>query len=284
VSPATIADHDDLADEEGTLMLVLVEVDDRVATITLNRPEARNAISGELHRELEQAVLELDGRDDVGCMVLTGADPAFCAGMDMKSLATELRSVQQRRQGTPLRYVGMLPPHDTPIIAAVNGPAVTGGLELAMCCDFMIASERARFADTHARVGAMPGGGMTIRLPQLVGIDRARRMSFTGDYVDSATALDWGLVVEVVAHGTLLERARELAATVASVPAENVRELRRMYDEIGALTGQEAWRAESAWSRKWMAERFDQSRLSAEREKIVARGRAQTSEPDGTPT
>jgi len=284
VPRATIADHEGSADEEGTLMLVLVEVDDRVATVTLNRPEARNAISGELHRQLEDAVIDIDGRDDVGCMVLTGADPAFCAGMDMKSLATELRSVQQSRQSTPLRYVGMLPPHDTPIIGAINGPTVTGGLELAMCCDFMIASERARFADTHARVGAMPGGGMTIRLPQLVGIDRARRMSFTGDYIDAATARDWGLVGEVVPHESLLERARELAATVAAVPAENVRELRRMYDEIGELAGQEAWLAESAWSRKWMAERFDQSRLSAEREKIVARGRAQTSGLDGAST
>ena len=141
-----------------------------------------------------------------------------------------------------------------------------------MCCDFMVASERARFADTHARVGAMPGGGMSIRLPQLIGIDRARRMSFTGDYIDAATARDWGLVVEVVPHESLLER-RALASTIAAVPAENVRELRRMYDEIGALAGQEAWLAESAWSRKWMAERFDQSRLSAERRSSPGAGR-----------
>ena len=79
-------------------MLVLVEVEDRVATVTLNRPEARNAISGELHRELDAAIEELDGREDVGCVVLTGADPAFCAGMDLKSLATEQRAVQQERQ------------------------------------------------------------------------------------------------------------------------------------------------------------------------------------------
>jgi enoyl-CoA hydratase len=216
-------------------------------------------------------------------MVLTGADPAFCAGMDLKSLATELRSVQKERQRGPVRRSGMVPPHDTPIIGAINGPTVTGGLELAMCCDFLIASDRARFADTHARVGVMPGGGMTIRLPQLVGIDRARRMSLTGDYIDAETARDWGLVVEVVPHESLLARAREVAATIASIPAEYVRELRRGYDEIGAMTGPEAYRAETKWSRTWMEERFDQSRLTTEREKIVARGREQTTGLDGAP-
>ncbi len=264
-------------------MLVLVEVADGVGTVTLNRPEARNAISAELHGELDEAILGLDRRDDVGCMVLTGADPAFCAGMDLKALATELRSVQQNRQRGPLRHTGMLPPHETPVIGAINGATVTGGLELAMGCDFLIASERARFADTHARVGAMPGGGMTIRLPQLIGIDRARRMSFTGDYIDAETARDWGLVVEVVPHDALLPRAREVAATIAAVPAQNIRELRRMYEEIGAMAGPDVWLAEARWSRRWMDERFDQSRLSGEREAILARGRAQSTGLDGTP-
>jgi enoyl-CoA hydratase len=260
--------------KEEPLMLVLVEVEDRVATVTLNRPESRNAISSELHGQLDAAITELDERDDVGCIVLTGADPAFCAGMDLKSLATENRSTQQERQRQAARFE-MLAPHQAPVIGAINGPTVTGGLELAMCCDFLIASERARFADTHARVGVMPGGGMTIRLPQLVGIDRARRMSFTGDYIDAVTARDWGLVVEVVPHEALLPRARELAATIASIPNEYVRELRRGYAEISALSGAEALAAENRWSRDWMAERFDQSRLAGEREKIVARGRDQ---------
>jgi enoyl-CoA hydratase len=264
-------------------MLVLVEVEDRVATVTLNRPEARNAISAELHAQLDEAITGLDAREDVGCIVLTGADPAFCAGMDLKSLATELRAVQQERQRRPAQRSGMMPPHDTPVIGAINGATVTGGLELAMCCDFLIASERARFADTHARVGVMPGGGMTIRLPQLVGLDRARRMSLTGDYIDAETARDWGLVVEVVAHESLLERARALASTIASIPSEYLSELRRGYDDIGAMSGQEAFRAEARWSRAWMADRFDQSRLTTEREKIVARGRAQTGGSDGAP-
>ena len=264
-------------------MLVLVEVEDRVATVTLNRPESRNAISAELHSQLDDVVTSLDARDDVGCMVLTGADPAFCAGMDLKSLAAELREVQKERLRGPAQRSGMVPPHDTPIVGAINGATVTGGLELAMCCDFLIASDRARFADTHARVGVMPGGGMTIRLPQLVGIDRARRMSLTGDYIDAETARDWGLVVEVVPHASLLARARELAATIAAIPADYVRELRRGYDEIGTMTGPEAFRAEAAWSRSWMSERFDQSRLSAERENIVARGREQNTGLDGAP-
>ena len=256
-------------------MLVIVEVEDRVAIVTLNRPESRNAISSELHAQLDEAVTALDDRDDVGCMVLTGADPAFCAGMDLKSLSNEDRATQKERQRAPAQRFAMMAPHATPVIGAINGPTVTGGLELAMCCDFLIASERARFADTHVRVGVMPGGGMTIRLPQLIGIDRARRMSLTGDYIDADTAHDWGLVVEVVPHESLVSRARELAATIASIPSEYVRELRRGYEAISALSGSAALAEENRWSREWMAERFDQSRLSTEREKIVARGREQ---------
>ena len=217
-------------------------------------------------------------------MVLTGADPAFCAGMDLKALATELRSVQQNRQRGPLRHTGMLPPHETPVIGAINGATVTGGLELAMGCDFLIASERARFADTHARVGAMPGGGMTIRLPQLIGIDRARRMSFTGDYIDAETARDWGLVVEVVPHDALAAAGPGGGGHHRGGPgpehpriAEDVRGDRR-----DGRPGRVARRG-AGWSRRWMDERFDQSRLSGEREAILARGRAQSTGLDGTP-
>jgi len=264
-------------------MLVDVGVADKVGTITLNRPEARNALSGEITQLLDDAILRLDADPDVGAMILTGADPAFCAGFDLRALSTESRSVQQQRQQTPVKHLGMMPLHLTPIIGAINGAAVTGGLELAMGCDFLLASDRARFADTHARVGAMPGGGMTIRLPQLIGIDRARRMTLTGDFIDASTALAWGLVVEVVPHESLLDRARAIASTIAAIPAENVREIRQMYSEIGDLVGQEAWMAESRQSRQWMAQRFDQSRLATERAVIIARGRSQSAEGAGDP-
>jgi enoyl-CoA hydratase len=256
-------------------VVLLVDVDGPIATMTLNRPESRNALSVELTEAIQRTVTELDQRDDVSVIVITGADPAFCAGVDLKQLASMDRPAQVVRQAEPPPFYGTLPPHDTPVIGAINGPAVTGGLELVLACDFLIASERASFADTHARVGVMPGWGLTVRLPQLVGVNRARQMSFTGDYVDAQRAYDWGLVNEVVPHEELLPRAREVAAHIASIPSEHVREIRAMYAAMTGLIGEEAWARESEWSREWMAERFDQNRLAAERERIVERGRGQ---------
>jgi enoyl-CoA hydratase len=259
------ASHDDL----------LIDVVGATGTITLNRPEARNALSVELWRRLAETVARLDGEASVSVIVLTGADPAFCAGFDLRRLASEDRPKQVRRQSEPPSFLGMLPPHDVPTIAAVNGPAVTGGLELALGCDVLIASERARFADTHARVGVMPGGGLTIRLPALVGPSRALQMSLTGDFIDARTALEWGLVNEVVPHGRLLERCHELAGAMTSIPRENLVEIRRMHLEMTTLSGDTAWRRENAWARQWMEHRFDQQRLASERQAIVERGRGQ---------
>jgi enoyl-CoA hydratase len=252
-----------------------IDISDNIGTLTLNRPESRNALSGELVAALGAGLVELDQREDVHVIILTGADPAFCAGFDLRSLSTELRSVQQDRQRQPIAHLGLLPVHVTPVIGAINGPAVTGGLELALACDFLIASDRARFADTHARVGAMPGGGMCIRLPELIGINRARQMSFTGDFIGAELAYQWGLVNEVVPHDELLPRCRAIAATIAALPPQNVQEVRRMYAEIGDLVGIEAWRWESNCSREWMASRFDQGRLAEQREAIIERGRSQ---------
>jgi enoyl-CoA hydratase len=255
---------------------LLVDIVNGIATVILNRPEARNALSAEFTSTLDEAILELDHRSDVSVIILTGADPAFCAGFDLRSLSTETSEVRRQRHAAPIAHLGMLAVHDTPIIGAINGPAVTGGLELALACDFLIASDRARFADTHARVGAMPGGGLTIRLPQLIGINRARQMSFTGDFIDAEKALEWGLVNEVVPHDNLLHRSHAVAEAIATVPPENIREIRRMYDQIGDLVGQEAWRVEMSRARQWMTERFDAKRLATERASIIERGRQQS--------
>jgi enoyl-CoA hydratase len=254
---------------------ILVEREGRVATVVLHRPEKRNALSAGLLGQLDDAILQLDGDPDVGCIVLTGAGSAFCAGFDLRNLSQELAETRQARWQGPSSHLGLLPAHETPVVGAVNGPAVTGGLELALCCDFLLAGAAARFADTHARVGAMPGGGLTIRLPELIGIDRARRMSLTGDFIDATTALDWGLVVEVVPDDQLLERARALAATIAEIEPSALAELRRMYDTLASLPREEALREENRWSKRWMQERFDGERLGRQVDAIIERGSTQ---------
>jgi enoyl-CoA hydratase len=256
---------------------LLVEIDEegRVGVITLNRPARRNALTLSFLDRIASTCRDLDARQDISSIILTGTDPAFCAGFDLKDLSTEDRQLQIERQDRAMEYPGLLPPLRLPVIGAINGPAVTGGLELALSCDFLICSTAARFADTHARVGAMPGGGLTIRLPERIGMARALQMSLTGDFISPDTALAWGLVNEVVPHDELLPRARALAAAVASIPPENIAEIKKMYAVIQPLSDVSAFEAELEWARHWMAKRFDQHRLSTERSSIVERGRTQ---------
>jgi enoyl-CoA hydratase len=257
--------------------VVLVDVADRIAVVTLNRPEKRNALNGELQRAIPRVVAELDADDAVDAIVVTGADPAFCAGVDLTELGSGSRDLVLPKGddggGTFTR--GPLPPHATPVIGAVNGVAVTGGLELALACDFLVASERARFADTHARVGVMPGWGLTVLLPQAVGLRRAREMSATGNYVDADTALAWGLVNHVVTHDELVPFARTLATDIASNDRAGVQRLLRTYDEVAATTASEGWRIEARVAREWAATVLDPAEVERRRRGITERGRAQ---------
>lgn len=207
--------------------LVLTADHDGVRVITLNRPAARNALSRDLIRATYTALTAADDDDAVRAVVLTGADPAFCAGVDLKEAARDGLSyfAEFRTQSCIAAVAAMR----TPVVGAINGATFTGGLEMALGCDFMIASERAVFADTHARVGILPGGGMTARLPQLVGAAMARRLSMTGEVVDAARAERIGLVTEVVAHEHLLQRAIDLAHQIAEVPRPTMRGLKEIY-------------------------------------------------------
>jgi enoyl-CoA hydratase len=204
-----------------------VETHGHVRVLVLNRPAVRNALSGELIRALYAALVMADADEEVRAIVLTGADPAFCAGVDLKEAARDGAAYFAQYEETDC--IGRVARLATPVIGAVNGATFTGGLEIALGCDFLIASERAVFADTHARVGVLPGGGMTARLPHVVGWANARRMSLTGEVVDADRALRMGLVTEVVPHQDLLPRALALAASVAEVDRFAVGGVKEMY-------------------------------------------------------
>jgi enoyl-CoA hydratase len=211
--------------------VLLSDTADRVCTLTLNRPQSRNALSAALRDRLFAALADAETDHGVDVVILTGADPVFCAGLDLKELGSSaaLPDISPR-----------WPAMSKPVIGAINGAAVTGGLELALYCDILIASEQARFADTHARVGILPTWGLSVRLPQKVGVGLARRMSLTGDYLLPADALRAGLVTEVVPHEQLLPAARALAASIVGNNQAAVRALLASYhriDEAQTATG-----------------------------------------------
>ena len=245
--------------------ILLIDTHDRVRTLTLNRPQARNALSTELRRRFFQALREAETADSVDVVILTGADPVFCAGLDLKELgdSSELPDISPQ-----------WPPMTKPVIGAINGAAVTGGLELALYCDILIASEQARFADTHARVGLLPTWGLSVRLPQKVGVGMARRMSLTGDYLSAADALRAGLVTEVVPHDQLLAAARRIAASIVGNNQKAVRALLASYHRIDAAsTGHGLW-IEAASAKQWMNSATGND-IAANRNAVLQRGRAQ---------
>jgi enoyl-CoA hydratase/carnithine racemase len=222
--------------------LVLIADLDAVRVLTLNRPEARNALSRGLIKATYDGLTEADADEAVRAVVLTGADPAFCAGVDLKEAQRDgLKYFEEFRSQSCIAAVANM---RTPVVGAINGATFTGGLEMALGCDFLIASERAVFADTHARVGILPGGGMTARLPQLVGSGMARRLSMTGEVVDAKLAERIGLVTEVVSHERLLKRAIELATQIAEVPTPVMRGLKDIYTAGAAAVVDPALAAE----------------------------------------
>ena len=209
---------------------VLYEVSDRIATITINRPEARNALTSEMLQRIPQRMLDAEGDGDVDVIILTGTDPAFTAGLDLKELGTDGSNLAggSGADGSPNRYGvrGPFPTLTKPLIGAVNGVAVTGGLELALNCDFLVASHNAKFGDTHSRVGVMPGWGLTVLLPEAIGIRRAREMSFTGNFMLADEALAFGLVNHVVPHAELIPFTRQLATDISGNDQPGVRQIR----------------------------------------------------------
>ena len=251
--------------------VLITETKENVRTLTLNRPSARNALSSELLERLVEALHAAEEDPGVRAVVLTGADPAFCAGLDLREAGAS---------GLPTGGVvdpkgsvwWVLHAMNTPVIGAVNGPAVTGGLELALQCTFLVASERAAFGDTHARVGVHPGGGLTGLLPQAVGLRRAREMSLTGNFVDAAEALRLGLVNHVVPHDDLLPTALGLAGDIAAGDPRTVAALNDTYRAVAALPLGEGLALERERFTTW---EYDPAGIEERRRAIQERGRSQ---------
>ena len=252
--------------------VVLEETVDRVRVLTLNRPEARNSLSPALVVALFDALVAVDSDPSVDVVVLTGADPAFCAGVDLKAAAEDPAGYFRVFERTDC--VSQVARVRKPVIGAINGATFTGGLEIALGCDFLVASDRAFFADTHARVGVFPGGGMTARLPTAVGTRRAREMSMTGDIVDARRAERIGLVNDVVPHPELLDRAMRSARAICEVDPAMVLELKRVYAEGTGAGLDAALELERLASRAWSRDHSHDG-LAARRDAVMARNRGQ---------
>jgi enoyl-CoA hydratase/carnithine racemase len=199
---------------------VLYVVRDHVATITLNRPERRNALNPRAYAELEAAFLAASAEDDARAVIVTGADPAFCSGEDVKEMMTgEARPADAApRVARPTPAAMAVLDCSKPVIAAVNGSAVGWGMELALYADIRLASEHAKFAELFVKRGLVPDVGGFYRLPALVGAAKAAELMLTGDVIDAKEAVRIGLVSEVVPHGELMPRANALAAKIAANP------------------------------------------------------------------
>jgi enoyl-CoA hydratase len=205
------------------------ELEARVLIVTLDRPEARNALDRELILALKELADGIADDDAVDVVVVTGADPAFCAGLDVRQLEAEGQEflrLASAPETNPFLAVRHCP---KPVIAAVNGPAVAGGLELVLACDIVVASERATFVDPHARIGYVSVQGLSAALVQAVGPSLARELSFTGNPIDAATALRAGLTSRVVPHDELLATVHELARDIAAVDQQTVRTIKEAY-------------------------------------------------------
>lgn len=194
---------------------------DGVVLLRFNRPEAMNALNTDLRAALTKAFADLAERDDVRCIVMTGNEKAFVAGADLKEMSDKGTTEVTRME--VLRMWSVLAQCPKPLIAAVNGFALGGGCELAMHADIIVAGENARFGQPEVRVGIMPGGGGTQRLPRAVGKFRAMKMLLTGEPVSGRDAFEMGLASEVVDDAQVLPRALELAEAIAAMPPLAVR-------------------------------------------------------------
>ena len=252
--------------------LIKLDRQEAVTVVTLNRPEALNALSTELRNSISSTfdLLAQDAQTQV--IVLTGAGRAFSVGLDLKELGGEIDKKEKalaRDVELSISEVGK------PVIGAVNGFAISGGFELALMCDFLIATPGAKFADTHARVGVVPGWGLSQKLPRLIGINRAKELSLTGNFLDAETAMKWGLVNRVVEEKALISVCVELAQDIASTDPATRSEIRKIMDSGWLSTLDDGLQWEKEANRNHSKKHKPEREVAARRHNIQARGRSQ---------
>ena len=210
---------------------LLLQREDGYAVLTLNRPDARNALSPQLLLDLCDAFRLLQDESDIYSVILTGAGTAFCAGLDLKAMAEDESGLGVYAIHAQHDITAAMMAFDRPIIVGVNGVAATGGFELALMGDILLAASGARFADTHCRVGLAPGWGLSQKLARIIGPSRAREAHFTGNVISAQQAEAWGLVSRVVAPEDLLDACRQVATDIASCVPETVKVYKKMVNE-----------------------------------------------------
>ncbi len=253
---------------------IIYEKKDRIAKITLNRPEVLNALNPTLRGELCLAVGDIEKDEEIDVLIITGAGRAFCAGMDLREIFQE--QDKERKHDECFQRIQLLP---IPTISAVNGYAITAGFELAIASDILVASENAMFGDTHARMGLIPSGaiGLSQMLPRLIGSSRAKELSFTANFMSAQEALQLGLVNRVVPPDELQSVVEGIARDIVSCDQKAVRKIKYLINEGMKSTLETARVLETLEGMRW---RNSMSLLPEEAEQrmrhVLEKGRTQS--------
>lgn len=228
--------------------LVICERKDDVVWVTLNHPDSMNALSGAMLEQLGHAADDLHGDATVRCVVLTGAGKAFCAGGDLHGFRADLAEPGTERFLNKLRdgqkAFDKVAALSMPVIAAVNGYAIAGGLELLLCCDMIVAAESAKIGDGHARFGIIPAGGSSARLPRKLSANRANYLLLSGELLSVRTLEQWGLVNRVVPDAELIDAAAMLSSSLAKLSPRGLRSIKALLGNSMTVSTQEAMHAE----------------------------------------
>lgn len=251
---------------------VLLEKHEGFAIVTLNRPQSMNALSRELRRDFVTAFAACTEDPDIRVVILTGNGKAFCAGFDLKELGSGDASNTAEEADNVVAQA--MEAFEGPIIGAINGHCITGGFEMALACDILIASDNARFADTHARVGMLPGWGLSQKLPRLIGLSRAREIAFTGAPVFAQQAYEWGLVNHVVAEADLLPRAIKMAQDICGCVPAVLRDYQDLIETGYSMPLKDALKWEEARAISW-AKQASGAAIEDRREAVLEKGRSE---------